>query len=307
VKVRAIVNPRAGVRVPGLLETVERGRPSWPEYAVLVTSHAGHATELARQAVAEGAEVVVAVGGDGTVNEVARGVLGSGAALGIVPAGSGNGLARALGLPLRPAEALAALEKAATRAMDVATLDGRLFLNVAGIGFDAAVAHAFHDHGTRGGRRGLLGYVRLSLRELRRYRAPHLSLEIDGGAPLELVPFALTFANGSQYGAGAVVNPGAKLDDGRLEIAAFADGPLLSTLATAPRLFLGGLERSRRFRRITATRALIRSIEPVAVHVDGDPSPLARTVEMVIQPRALRVLVPDEVATKPGGPFSTSA
>ena len=305
-KVRAILNPRAGVRIPGTREAVERGRSGWHDYAVAVTSHAGHATELARQALAEGAEVVIAVGGDGTVNEVAQGILGSPAALGIVPAGSGNGLARALGLPLQPAAALAALEAATSRAMDVATLGGRLFLNVAGIGFDAVVGHAFHDHGTRGGRRGLLGYVRLSLRELRAYRAPRLSVEVDGAAPLEVIPFAMTFANGPQYGSNAVINPGAKLDDGRLEIAVFDDGPLLSTLATAPRLFLGGLERSRRYRRLpAASRALVTSGEPFAVHVDGDPSPLTRRIEMELKPRALRVLVPGAIAEDPGGPFSS--
>jgi YegS/Rv2252/BmrU family lipid kinase len=306
VKVRAILNPRAGVRVPGTRETVERGRSGWSDYAVSVTGHAGHGIELARQAVAEGAEVVVAVGGDGTVNEVAQGIIGTRAALGIVPAGSGNGLARALGLPLRPALALAALETASSRAMDVATLDGRLFLNVAGIGFDAVVGHAFHDHGTRGGRRGLLGYVRLSLRELWAYRAPRLSVEIDGAPAIAIAPFVLTFANGPQYGSNAVINPGARLDDGRLEIAVFDDGPLVSTIASAPRLFAGGLTRSRRYHRLPATRAVVTSDEPFAVHVDGDPGPLTRRVEMVLQPRALRVLVPPEVACDPDGPFSAA-
>ncbi len=125
-----------------------------------------------------GADLVLAVGGDGTVNEVAQGLLGSPAALGIVPVGSGNGLARALRIPLRPAPALAALESGARRRMDVGFLNGRPFLNVAGVGFDAVVGHAFHEQGRRGGRRGLLGYVRLSLAELRAYRPPRLAIEV---------------------------------------------------------------------------------------------------------------------------------
>ena len=148
-KVRAILNPRAGVAAHRMREAVERGRPAWKDYAVYLTREPGHATELAREAVAAGADVVLAVGGDGTVNEVARGLIGSPAALGIVPVGSGNGLARALRIPLQPEAALHALESGARRRMDIGSLNGRLFLNVAGVGFDAVVGQAFHERLTR--------------------------------------------------------------------------------------------------------------------------------------------------------------
>ena len=217
-KVRAILNPRAGVAAHRTREAVEQGRPGWDDYAVYLTRAPGHATDLAREAVASGADVVVAVGGDGTVNEVARGVIGTARRpRASSPSGSGNGLARALRLPLDPARALEALECGVVRAMDVGRLNGRPFLNVAGIGFDAVVGHAFHERGKRGGRRGLLGYVHLSLRELIAYRPTPLALEC-GGERLEIAPFVVTFANGTQYGSGAVLNPGARLDDGRLEI-----------------------------------------------------------------------------------------
>jgi diacylglycerol kinase (ATP) len=303
VRVRAIMNPRAGVRLPGTREAVERGRPGWTDYAVMLTRGPGHATELAREALSVGADVVIAVGGDGTVNEVARSLVGSPAALGIVPAGSGNGLARALRLPLRPERALAALEIAAGRAIDVGLLDGRPFLNVAGIGFDAAVGHAFHEHGARGGRRGLLGYLRLSLRELRRYRPQRLTVDALGHGRVVVTPFVLTFANGPQYGSGAVINPGSKLDDGRLEIVLFEMGPLLLMLATAPRLFLGGLDRSPRYRRLATTRAVITAEARFALHVDGDPGLGAERVVFELRPRALRVLVPAATAADPLGPF----
>lgn len=302
-KVRAILNPQAGLRAAATREAVERGRPGWRDYAVYLTREPGHATALAREAVAGGAEVVLAVGGDGTVNEVACGVLGSRAALGIVPAGSGNGLARALRLPLRPARALAALETAERRAMDVGLLNGRLFLNVAGVGFDATVGHAFHESGRRGGRRGLVGYLRLSLRELRRYRAPRLVVQAEGREPLETVPFVLTFANGLQYGSGAVINPGAKLDDGLLEIAVFEQGPLPVLLAAGPRLFLGGLERLPGYRRLAVTSATVTGAAPFAVHVDGDPEPATDRVLLELRPLALEVLVPQATVDDPRGPF----
>lgn len=302
-KVRAILNPRAGVAAHGTREAVERGRPSWKDYAVYLTREPGHATLLAREAVAAGADLVLAVGGDGTVNEVAQGLLGSAAALGIVPAGSGNGLARALRLPLQPGAALAALEAGGRRRMDVGTLNRRPFLNVAGAGFDAAVGHAFHERGKRGGRRGLLGYVRLSVLELRAYRPRRLTLEV-ANERLELAAFVLTFANGLQYGSGAVINPGGKLDDGRLEVVVVENGPLWRTLAAAPRLFLGGLERMTGYRRLAAASATVTAEAPVALHCDGDPVPAAARIDVGVVVRGLEVVVPAATAGDPRGPFS---
>ena len=302
-KVRAILNPRAGVAAQRTREAVERGRPSWKDYAVYLTREAGHATALAREAVTAGADLVLAIGGDGTANEVAQGLLGSPAALGIVPVGSGNGLARALRIPLRPEPALAALESGARRRMDVGFLNGRLFLNVAGVGFDAVVGHAFHERGKRGGRRGFLGYVRLCLLELRTYRSPRLAIEV---APerLDLAAFVVTFANGPQYGSGAVINPGGKLDDGRLEVVVFEDGPRWRTVAAAPRLFLGGLERSRGYRRLAGPAATVTAAAPAPVHCDGDPAGATERISVELRPRALEIVAPAATASDPDGPFS---
>jgi diacylglycerol kinase (ATP) len=303
VKVRAILNPRAGVAGHGTREAVERGRPSWKDYAVYLTREPGHATELAREAVAGGADLVLAVGGDGTVNEVARGVLGSAAALGVVPAGSGNGLARALGIPLRPGPALGALESGVRRRMDVGLLNGRPFLNVAGAGFDAVVGHAFHERGKRGGRRGILGYVCLSVLALRAYRAPRLAIEA-GGESLDLTVFVVTFANGPQYGSGAVINPGGKLDDGRLEVIVLEDGPLWRTLLAAPRLFAGGLDRVRGYRRLVGAAASVTAAAPVVIHCDGDAVDAVDRIEVGLLPRALQIVVPAAAVADPAGPFS---
>ncbi len=303
-KVRVILNPRAGVRTGRTREAVERGRPSWSDYAVYLTREAGHATQLACEAVAAGADLVIAVGGDGTVNEVARGLLGTPAALGIVPVGSGNGLARALRIPLRPDAALAALEGGARRRIDVGFVNGRPFLNVAGVGFDAAVGHAFHESGRRGRRRGLLGYLRLCVAELRTYRPQRLAIEV-AAERVELSAFVVTFANGPQYGSGALINPGARLDDGRLEVVVFENGPWWRSLLAAPRLFLGGLERSPSYRRLAGDAALVTAGTPAPVHCDGDPAGLAERIEVTLQHRALEVVVPAGTASDPAGPLSS--
>jgi len=304
VKVRAIRNPRAGVAPAAAREAVERGRPSWTDYAVSVTRAPGHAVELAREAVAEGAEMVIAVGGDGTVNEVAQGLLGSGAALGVVPMGSGNGLARALRLPLRPAPALAALEGGARRLMDVGRLNGGLFLNVAGTGFDAVVGAAVHRAGHDGRRRGLLGYVRLSFAEVVRYRP--VSVVVDaGGERREITPFTVTFANGPQYGSGAVINPGGILDDGRLEAVSFAyRGSIAGILMAAPRLFLGGLENVSAYGRVSASRLTVTGERPLPIHRDGDPAEPATRIDVEVVRRALGVVVPPATLDDPQGPFT---
>lgn len=302
-KVRGIFNPIAGVAAHRTLDAVERGRPSWGDYAVYLTREPGHATDLAREAVAAGADIVLAIGGDGTVNEVAQGLLGTSAALGVVPVGSGNGLARALRVPLQPERALDALETGMRCRMDVGLLNGRLFLNVAGAGFDAVVGAAFHDSGRRGGRRGLFGYVRLGLRELLSYRATKVALYADGSTH-ELTPFVLTFANGPQYGSGAVINPGARLDDGRLEVVAFERAPLPAILAAGSRLFLGGLERTRPYRRFAVARATVAAARPVAVHRDGDPDTASDRIDIELLPRALEILVPAATVRDPAGPLT---
>jgi YegS/Rv2252/BmrU family lipid kinase len=304
VRVRAILNPRAGVAPDAAHRALEGGRPSWEDYAVETTRAPGHATELAREAVAAGARLVIAVGGDGTVNEVARGLLGSQAALGVVPVGSGNGLARALRMPLRPAAALAALEAGVRRAMDVGRLNQGLFLNVAGTGFDAAVGAAFHRAGEDGSRRGFLGYLRLSLAEIRRYRPTPIVLEAHGESR-ELRPFVVTFANGPQYGSGAVINPGGKLDDGMLEAVFFEyTGAIVHVLAAAPRLFLGGLERTAEYGRVRGTRMTVTAGAPLAIHRDGDPVAAATRIEVELLPRALEVVVPAATLEDPRGPFT---
>ena len=303
-KVRAILNPRAGVAPAAARRAVERGRDSWSDYVVYLTREPGHATELAREAVDAQADLVIAVGGDGTVNEVARGLMGGGAALGIVPVGSGNGLARALRLPLRPARALAALDGGVRRSIDVGRLNGGLFLNVAGTGFDAAVGAAFQRAGGRGGRRGLLGYLRLSLAEVLGYRPQPLVLEANAERR-SFRPLMITFANGPQYGSGAVINPGGRLDDGRLEVVSFDyEGPIFELLRAAPRLFLGGLEKVRRYQRLSTTRAVVTADSPLQIHRDGDPVESAGRIDVELVPRALDVIVPAATVADPQGPFT---
>jgi YegS/Rv2252/BmrU family lipid kinase len=302
VSVHAIWNPRAGVAARRALDALRHDRSPWKDAVVRETSAPGDAQVFAAEAVAAGAEVVLSMGGDGTANECARGILGSDVPLGIVPVGSGNGLARALRVPLEPARALDALAIGARRRMDVGFVNDKPFLNLAGVGFDAVVGWAFHMAGRDGGRRGILTYVRMSVSLINAYRPTPLVLD-SGLDRLELRPFVLVAANGPQYGAGALINPGARLDDGKLEIVVFDDAPLHEIAWNAPRLFFGRLGRSRRHRRIETTHAVITPTAPVEHHRDGEPEPEASRIEIGLEPKALSVLVPRETLQDPQGPF----
>jgi YegS/Rv2252/BmrU family lipid kinase len=304
VRIRAILNPRAGLAAQRALEALRTDRASWPAIEVCLTEGPGDARRLARSAADDGVEVVLAVGGDGTANETAWGLLGSETALGIVPMGSGNGLARTIGLPLVPSEALDTLERAVVRRMDVGMLDDRPFLNVAGVGFDAAVGEAFHRRGRKGGRRGIFTYVRLTASMLFSYRAEKWALSTpheryEGRALL------VTFANGRQWGAAARLAPRARLDDGLIDFVVLQETPILELLANVPRLFLGRLDRSRRCRMIAASEAILTSDGPgeVLVHRDGEPEVASPEVRIRVEPGALKILTPAATAADPDGPF----
>jgi len=300
--IRAILNPRAGTAARRAYRALERGAGAWAEIEVRVTERRGHARELAQEAVDRGDPLLVVAGGDGTANEAARATVGTGTALALLPVGSGNGLARTLGIPLRPEPALRALEAGVTRSMDVGHANGRLFLNVAGAGFDAAVGVAFHERGAQGGRRGVLTYVALSLRMFFSHAASPFVLDCEG-VRLEGRAFLVAMANGRQYGGGAVVAPRARLDDGLLDFVVIDEAPPLEILLAAPRMFLGSIEGFRRYRHVQARSADLSFQAPVEYHCDGEPEGREDALRIDVRPRALLVRVPSAVAASQRGPF----
>ena len=231
---------------------------------VHLTEHRGHAHALAAAAVRRGHQRVVAWGGDGTVNEVASALVGTSTVLGVVPAGSGNGLARELRLPRSPECALAKALSSSTRLIDAGTLGGRWFFSIAGIGFDAHVAAAFDRDG---GRRGLAGYMRITARELWRYQC--LQYSIDGAPPLRAL--LLTCANTTQFGNGARIAPSARIDDGLLDLVTFEERSRFLTLLGLPSLFTGHAERVPGVSIRKVTGAVIECGTPMLFHVDGEP------------------------------------
>jgi len=254
---------------------------------VFVTERAGHARDLTRAAVARGSRLVMAWGGDGTINEVASALAFGEIPLGIVPAGSGNGLARQLGVKKQPADAIRLAIAAEPRRIDLGELGDRLFVNAAGVGFDAQVASRFNE---RSGRRGLMTYALITARTLRTYEPPEYTITTSDGS-VRLRAILVTAANSAEFGNGACIAPGARVDDGLLDLVVIAERSRLQTLMGLPRLFNGTVNQVPGCSIRRVTRATIESDRPMTFHVDGEPVTAGTTLLLRIHPGALNVCV----------------
>jgi YegS/Rv2252/BmrU family lipid kinase len=292
-KVAVIINPISGagrrrdvarVRAEQAAALVEKRRLN---AEVFVTERPGHARELAQAGLRRGVTTFVAWGGDGTVNEVGSALVGSDATLAIVPSGSGNGLARELGVPLDPVGAFQLVFAGRSRVIDAGELDGHLFFNIAGIGLDARVAHRFAQGGLE--RRGFVRYLELAAREVASFTPHEYALTADD-CDLKVRPLLIAIANSRQYGNGALIAPGALLDDGKLDLVVVNDMPAWRVLMHAPKLFAGTVARVRGVSITKTSRLEIASDVAVVYHVDGEPHVGGQCVSARIHARALRVM-----------------
>jgi diacylglycerol kinase (ATP) len=258
---------------------------------VRLTERSGHAHELAQEAVASHNDLVIAWGGDGTINEVGRALVQQGdggaltPALGIVPGGSGNGLARELNIPFDPASAIERAVRSKPRFVDAGEIGDRVFFNVAGIGIDAHVAALVS---TRVHHRGLLPYLSASAGDLLRYQPVDYTVGIDGRAT-QTSALVLAFANSKQWGFGAEIAPGADLEDGLLDFVVVRQRGFLGNMFRVPSLFTGRIDRCRGIDTHRVREVTIRSREAMLFHVDGEAVQGSDTLVARVHPRALRL------------------
>lgn len=295
-KIRFIVNPIAGTqkkkKIPLLIE--ELMDPSKYEVEICFTEYKGHAERLTHEAVAKKYYAVVAVGGDGTVNEVGRELIQSKTALGIIPCGSGNGLARHMHIPLDPKKAIETVNDGLVKWIDYGTMNEIPFFCTCGVGFDALVSFQF----AMDGRRGLLTYMEKTLAEFLKYRPVTYELEVDGGTE-RVKAFLITCGNASQYGNNAFISPNASLQDGLLDITILEPFTVLDIPSLVFQLFNKLINQNSRIKTFKCKKLTIRRKEEGVAHFDGDPIVLGKDIHVNVVSKGMSALVPRKVEYNP--------
>ena len=268
---------------------------------ITFTEYAGHAVELAKQYARMGFDAVVAVGGDGTVNEVAQGIVAGlrvtgyglrgtgyglrGTALGIIPMGSGNGFARHLGIPIRPQKALEMINHSEPISVDYGLANGRLFVSTCGTGFDALIA----DHFAGSNKRGFSTYLQNIIHDAFSYQAQTYHI-VGDGLDVTHKAFLITFANANQWGYEALIAPKASIQDGKMDIMMMSSHALLGSASLALRLFAGSIDDSHFMDTLRAREVTLFREEAAPFHIDGDPVEMEKDIHIRIVEDGLRVL-----------------
>ena len=289
-KIIFIVNPISGHHnknhFPNLVESsIDKNKY---DYTIVFTEYANHATELTMKAIEDRYEYIAAVGGDGTINEVAKCMIGKEQTLVIIPFGSGNGLARHLGLPFKVEKLVKDVINNGRRyKIDTATMNGVPFISLAGIGFDAMIA----DYFAKDENRGFLTYAKLITEKYPNYRQKEYTLIMDDKTTIECKPFFVTFANSSQFGYNAEISPKASVQDGLLDVCIFKKPNILEVPIVATYFLAKQIDKSNFIDIYKAKKIqVIRKVDEVA-NVDGEPVEMSKDIIVEIKPLSLNVLL----------------
>lgn len=284
-----IVNPKSGVQKKNnILEVIEENiDTSKFDYSIEFTNEPGHATEISQSQVAAGADIVVAVGGDGSVNEVARGLIHSKAVLGIIPAGSGNGLANFLKIPTNYKKALDVINQINTTKIDTGSINDKLFVSIAGIGFDGLIARKFIESK----RRGFLSYLRIVSEEYPTYKPKKYKI-VYNGKEIKTRALFIAFANSDQFGYGTAIAPGARIDDGLLDVCIAAKPAIIDLPVLASLLYWRKIDKSKYLELFKAKEIQVQSKKKRWVNIDGESMKLDKKLVIKVHPGSLNIIVP---------------
>jgi YegS/Rv2252/BmrU family lipid kinase len=287
-KICFIHNPVSGVRKFNRFEEMVHQHLDLDkfEYTILETQSPKDAMRLASSAVQENFEIVVAVGGDGTVNEVVQGLGNADVILGIIPGGSGNGLARHLEIPLEPEKAIQLINKFNIKQIDIATINGYPFASIAGLGFDARVASKYRKVKNR----GFYGYARVVTQEFFRYREREYILTFNG-MQITRKALLLSIANSNQFGYNTIIAPSSRVDDGLLDVVVMKKFPLGELPRMIGLLFTGKIDQSSFYESFKTKELFIVRRRGKRVNIDGEAIRMGREIFVRIQPAAIKVIV----------------
>ncbi len=294
-----IINPISGThskdRIPDLIdELLDKTRF---DYDIRLTAYRGHAAELTRQCTEEGRDIVVAVGGDGTVNEVARSLTHTKTALGVIPCGSGNGLARHLCLPMDVAGALQIINRCQIEQFDYGVINDLPFFCTCGMGFDAFISLKFAE----AGKRGPVTYVENVLKEGLKYRPETYEIVDESGAHHHKA-FLIACANASQYGNNAYIAPGATMRDGMMDVIIMEPFDTLEAPQIATDLFMKTLGNNSKIKTFRTNSLRIHRKEPGAIHYDGDPIMTGTDIDVHIEHLGINIITNPDATEDSGEP-----
>lgn len=290
-KILFIINPISGV---GKQKKVEKALEkvldkSLFDYEVEYTEYAHHATVISLQAAIRQVDIVVSVGGDGSINDCVRGLIGTNVTLGIIPAGSGNGLARTLNIPLNIEDAIEVLNKKKRATIDTIKVNNKIYASIAGIGFDALIAKEFRKTKIRGFNK----YLSLILQLYPFYESQNYKMEIDG-EKIESNALFISFANSNQFGYNTVIAPSAKIDDGFMQISIVKKVPIVMLPWTAQLLFLRNFDKSMYVKTYKAKEVKVINNDSKLVNLDGESVLMDKELHFTINPKSLNVIIPDD-------------
>ena len=294
-----VVNPISGTQgKKAILKWIdERLDRSIYDYSIVKTEYAGHATQIAANAVQEKVDVVVAIGGDGTINEIARSLVHTNTALGIIPCGSGNGLARHLRIPMEPKSAIDVLNRGRELCIDYGKINNIPFFCTCGVGFDAFISLKFADSG----KRGLLTYLENTLHESLTYQPETYEIENEEGT-VKYKAWLIACGNASQYGNDAYIAPHASLTDGLMDVTIMEPFTVLDVPSLSFQLFNKTIDQNSRVKTMRAKKIKIHRVNDGVMHFDGDPLMAGKELEVEIVPAGLRVIALDKKKEKSENP-----
>ncbi len=289
-RIAFILNPISGTRkkqvIVDYINKVLGFHPEW-DAEFYRTKCVGDAYSAARDFASQGVDVVVAIGGDGTVNEVAEGLIGSSSRLAIIPMGSGNGLARHLSISLNYHRAVDTIFNGQSQLIDAGVINGKVFFCTAGVGFDAVVGDKFNKSGSR----GLVTYVEFCAREYLKYRPEYYEISLDGRKFREKA-FLITFANSSQWGNNAFIAPDANISDGMVDVVVWREAPRVTMPFLTAELFLKTLKYSGFVKIYRCREVIINRGNDGLVQFDGESVMMGKELEMSVLDKAVEIIVP---------------
>ncbi len=290
-----VVNPISGTQSKkAILKWIdERMDRSVYDYSIVRTEYAGHATQIAASAVEDKVDVVVAIGGDGTINEIARALVHSETALGIIPCGSGNGLARHLRIPMEPKAAIDIINQGNRLCIDYGKINNIPFFCTCGVGFDAFVSLKFADSG----KRGLLTYLENTLHESLTYQPETYEIENEEGT-MKYKAWMIACGNASQYGNNAYIAPQASLTDGLMDVTIMEPFTVLDVPSLSFQLFNKTIDQNSRVKTMRAKKIKIHRAHDGVMHFDGDPLMAGKELEVEIIPSGLYVIASEKKKVK---------